>query len=385
MTLQTSSVYAPAEGPSVTHRPERARHKESFNVAAHSLRGIASLMVFFAHLLGGTAKHIYNSNPYYVDTVLPYWNFGTFGVCLFFIISGFVILPSAMRYSAGEFAARRFMRIYPLFFVLSVVYVLLNAKTDLYPDSNNLTAVLSGFAFLNLFTGTEQLTPNAWSLTFEVWFYIFTATVVSFGIRRFRPFGLTVASIAAALFLARYPISFYFLGGLIVRVAYDRYEWMRTGQHRLAEGAMLAACILLACQEHFEYSWQEFSNPVVPLLILSSIAYFALSLSSNSLTSRVLGNSVTRYFGTVSYSLYLVHPYTYYAVRALFAREGLFTSDIITPMVAFVILTSAVTLVMTHVIHQVLELWPYEAVYRQKIYRNAASQPKGAWRRLLSA
>ena len=72
--------------------------QDSFNSSAHGLRGIASMMVFFAHLLGGTAEHIYSGRADYVAFVERPWNFGVYGVELFFVISGFVILPSVMRY-----------------------------------------------------------------------------------------------------------------------------------------------------------------------------------------------------------------------------------------------------------------------------------------------
>ena len=85
-----------------------ASHSSEFNAATHGLRGIASLMVFWAHLLGGTAEHIYPHNARYTDLIVGPWNVGIWGVELFFTISGFVILPSIMRYSLKDFGERRF-------------------------------------------------------------------------------------------------------------------------------------------------------------------------------------------------------------------------------------------------------------------------------------
>src|SRR3546814_5038332 len=90
------------------------RTEAGFNCAAHGLRGIAALMVFSAHLLGGSAEHVYQDHSAYVQFVLRPWQFGVYGVYLFFTISGFVILPSVLRYSTGQFALRRFLRLYPL-------------------------------------------------------------------------------------------------------------------------------------------------------------------------------------------------------------------------------------------------------------------------------
>src|SRR3546814_6945714 len=92
--------------------------------------------------------------------------------------SELVILPSVLRYSTGQFALRRFLRLYPLFLTLPLLFVLLNAVTNAYPDLNNWPTILAGVTFTNLFWHTEQLTPNAWSLTFEVIFYSLTCLAV---------------------------------------------------------------------------------------------------------------------------------------------------------------------------------------------------------------
>src|SRR3546814_5206166 len=160
------------------------RTEAGFNCAAHGLRGIAALMVFSAHLLGGSAEHVYQDHSAYVQFVLRPWQFGVYGVYLFFTISGFVILPSVLRYSTGQFALRRFLRLYPLFLTLTLLFVLLNAVTNAYPDLNNWPTILAGVTFTNLFWHTEQLTPNAWSLTFEVIFYSLTCLAVTLLVKK---------------------------------------------------------------------------------------------------------------------------------------------------------------------------------------------------------
>lgn len=75
-----------------------------FNFAVHGLRGLAAMMVFLAHILNGLREHAYGDRPHFVDSSEAFWNLGTYGVYLFFTISGFVILPSVMRYSIKEFS-----------------------------------------------------------------------------------------------------------------------------------------------------------------------------------------------------------------------------------------------------------------------------------------
>lgn len=341
-----------------------------FNIAAHGLRGIASLLVLGAHIIGGTARHIYPHETAYVNWVEHPWYLGTFGVEIFFVLSGFVILPSAIKYRLGEFALRRLVRIYPLFFVLSVAFIALNALTKAYTDLNNIPTIINGLLFINLFTGTEQLTPNAWSLSFEVCFYVLTAVVVAFTLkRRSFVFG-SLAMFAALLFLIYFPITIYFLIGVALRLAASSKK-LATAQSRVVELICLGMLVWFASRAHFDYrTWDQLGNTVVPPILFSIGAYFYFALMQDSLTARLLDYPLFRYVGDVSYSLYLVHPFAYFALRLLFVRMGWFTSDVLTSMICFAGAVLAGSFLLTQIAHMLLERWPYDAVFHQRIYRS---------------
>ena len=360
---------APADVARAVRRHGTTSTRRSFNVGTHGLRGVASVMVFAAHLLGGTAEHIYASNTAYVNAIRPFWNFGTFGVDLFFLISGFVILPSAMRYSSVAFAARRFWRLYPLFFAFSALFVVINLAANIEPKSNDLLSIVSGLLFINIWTKTLQLTPNAWSLTFEVWFYLMTALGVVVVLKHPSTIGRMAFLLLVGFFLSQFPIAFYFLGGVAVRLVFDRSDLL-TRPRPLLEIAALVACVGLASLGHYDYRWSDLANPVVPSLIVVTSLYFALSVNERSLTSRLLSNRAIVYLGTISYSLYLVHPYTYVAVRSVFSHFGLFGPDVLSSQVAFFAATAFLTFPITHVVHCLLERAPYEAIFSERVYRS---------------
>jgi peptidoglycan/LPS O-acetylase OafA/YrhL len=348
-----------------------AAGSREFNVAAHGLRGVAAMMVFFAHLVGGTAEHIYAADSQYVTLTRPFWNFGTFGVMLFFVISGFVILPSVFRYSLGEFALRRFMRIYPMFFAFSLLFVVLNLALGAYPKLNTPLAVVSGLLFINLFTGTEQLTPNAWSLSFEVMFYTGTVLIYYFAVVRRNAVATVLAVVLAAAFWARFPITTYFLLGLVVRIVHDRRIFIPTGVARVLEVIIFVAMAWLASFDHYEYVWADLARPVVIPLIACTGAYFYLAVHSRSLTALLLGNRATLYLGTVSYSLYIVHPYIYLPMRLAFDRLGWFDGDPFASLALFAVAVTPPMLAATAIVHATLERGPYAAFFRQAIYRRS--------------
>jgi peptidoglycan/LPS O-acetylase OafA/YrhL len=347
---------------------EKATDHNSFNASVHGLRGVASLMVFFAHLLGGTAEHIYSDRLGYVKGVEPFWNFGTYGVYLFFAISGFVILPSVFRYSLGEFAIRRFIRIYPIFFVFTLLFVVLNAITNYIPSTNAPLPIFAGFTFLNLLVGTEQLSPNAWSLTYEVMFYALTAILVFFVVKTRSLVGSIIALALSLVFVISFPAAIFFLIGVTVQLMYQR-GMVLAGNSKL--GLELLAFILLtiiASMGHFAYNPSEMSNPIAQLTIVATALYFYFAVGQTSLTSKLLNNRWILYFGTVSYSLYLVHPYIYLPTRLLFDKAGWFSENILLSMVAFIVAVAVPTLLATHIVHVTLEKMPYKWFFKREVF-----------------
>lgn len=348
-----------------------------FSASAHGLRGIASLMVLFAHILGGTADHIYARDVVYVGSVQPVWLFLIKGVPLFFLISGYVILPSAMRYSPKGFFLRRFLRLYPIFFICSVAFVILNLMTDYYPKLNDPLSIVSGLLFINLFTGTEQLTPNAWSLSYEVAFYALTCMAVHLALRRRSVVGAVLSGLVCSAFVVAFPIAIYFVGGVCARLLHDRSLVLRKTANRIVEVLALLAFIYYGSRGHYEYEYQDFLNPDVHMLIISMSIYFYCAASPGSLTSIASRNPLVTYVGTVSYSLYLVHPYIYFSLRRLFLAWGGFTNDIVHSMSLFSLAVVSLSLVATHFAHIYFERAPYRWYFRQNIYHGRSKDQDG--------
>jgi peptidoglycan/LPS O-acetylase OafA/YrhL len=366
------------------HRARR-RHREPdalkqdndrLNVAAHGLRGIASLMVFAAHILGGTAAHVYSADTAYRAAIEPFWNIGTFGVFLFFIISGFVILPSALAHSPADFALRRFLRIYPLFFAMTVIFLVLNLITNREPALNDPLTVGAAFVFANLFTGTEQLTPNAWSLTYEVMFYMLTCAVAYYAIKAPNRFAASVMGALCALFVVVFPKALFFVAGVIIRLLHDRDIRLRGVAAVTFELFAFAGLLAFASIEHRGYQRSEFTDPyAIGTLVFASL-YFYAACDRASLTTRLVGHPALFYVGTVSYSLYLVHPYTYLATRLLFEKLGLFTDNNALSVFWFGAVSLVVTIAITHVVYVTLERWPYRRYFHKGVYEKPIAAPE---------
>ena len=141
------------------------------------LRGIASLLVVFHHLLphyfamGGDLKIIE-----YISS----WGF--LGVDIFFIISGFIMAYTTFNKprnlsSAKTFLKHRLFRIYLAYWIFWIMaFAILYITNPQKIDSLNL---ISSF-FLTEINMNKLVLPISWSLSYELYFYIiFAITFIS--------------------------------------------------------------------------------------------------------------------------------------------------------------------------------------------------------------
>ncbi|TYC75979.1 acyltransferase [Stappia sp. BW2] len=357
-----------------------SQQSSQFNYSVHGLRGVASIMVLIAHILGGTAEHIYNDRPGYVEGIVPFHNFGTFGVMLFFVISGFVILPSVMRYSPKEFALRRLLRLYPLFLVSTLFFAVLNGVTNRYPDLNNLESVFFSLTFLDLFTPTKQVAPNAWSLSYEVIFYTLSCMTYFFLTRKMNIFWKVASLAIPILFTYHYPKALFFLSGAAIFWLYKSEITRGLKYTKTLEAIAFVVWVYLATTWDFKFRTYEFYDayptiiPAPALLVLSTATYFFFAASRDSLTGKLLSNRVMFYFGTISYSFYLVHPYIYFATRYLFSSMNMFGENIFLSLLLFGTTVFCLTTLFSHFSYLIFERMPYQIYFGQKIYRSRRVQ-----------
>ncbi|WP_157215849.1 acyltransferase family protein [Flavisphingomonas formosensis] len=348
-----------------------------FNRPLHGLRGVASLMVFFAHISYGYYDHFYHQNATMASVAAYFANFGTFGVELFFIISGYVITSSCLNYPPREFFGRRFWRLYPLFAMFTLLYFVLNHFYPQDPGRGHLASLVSNLLFLDIFLGTVPLTPNAWSISFEVWYYVATYMLVYSVIRRadrFNPF-LAVAAIAFAGFMvAAFDITVYFVGGAFLffinsRIMRDRFEMHAK---TLAVTAVLIVVSVIATlwdfppKTYLEVPGTELAGLA---LVVSTLFLVMLLLHEDNIYSRLLLSRPLRFMGTISYSLYLTHPYTYLVIRQIGYKIKLGSYPWFVTFPVYLLANMILALTASWIIHKVVEVGPYRLIYNSRIYR----------------
>ncbi|ENF7816523.1 acyltransferase [Enterobacter soli] len=168
-------------------------------LSIHHLRGIAALIVVFFHFRG-YLNGVYAQK----DLGSMLFNSGSFGVDLFFMISGFIIALSTRNLtSKAIFAVRRFFRIYPAFIVTFVLGALTVYRFD--PSEN----ILRGMFFIHrdYSVGSPGFGYNvlgpAWTLTYEIYFYTIFVLAMCFT-HRFRTLLTSILLLSPIIILQLY-------------------------------------------------------------------------------------------------------------------------------------------------------------------------------------
>jgi len=134
-------------------------------------RGIAALLVVVHHI--AQKSHALSGGA------IPLFDFGIVGVDIFFMISGFIIyfVTANKTMTHVEFMEKRIVRVFPLYWGLSLLALLVLIFKPNLINSNAQQATDIAASFFLWPTTAPYLVNNGWTLTYEIIFYALWALV----------------------------------------------------------------------------------------------------------------------------------------------------------------------------------------------------------------
>lgn len=283
------------------------------------VRALAIFLVFNVHVLSS-----YNQKNYFTDSALlqDFYKVlaaGHIGVDLFFVLSGFLIIRTIPKSNnIYQFMLKRYKRLWPVVFATTIFSVL----------NKPILKIFDNLSLLMIFTKKPVNFVN-WSLTYEIYFYFFTA-VWFFYFRKaaiFRRYGVFLFGILllgffvflnknTEFFFIREPYRFMgFFWGILLSLFYDSALFKNDLVKKMTQWIWILPLFSIPM---LQYAWGPMGVGGIPSNEPGSILfYFTVQsqffllltslLNSESSASSFFSLRPLRYLGTISYSFYVIH------------------------------------------------------------------------------
>lgn len=277
-----------------------------------ALRGLAALAVVLFHFTMQYPNFVPGGGvPFTFD-------YGFYGVHLFFMISGFVILMSIEHRDGGSFIRSRFIRLYPVFWAAVLLTTLVLTIDPILGPPPTLGQVLANLTMFEEYANIQPIDGAYWSLTYELGFYIMMFAIFAAGQRRFvvwLPLWMTLGALAFPHIKAFIPHPLHLMVGI------NDYS------HLFATGMAL----YLARSRGWSPAYAAIL-PLVPVaqfqqdgatgaaIVLAAILIMMWGTAQQKSLPRIAAPLL--WLGAISYALYLVHQMIGYVILARVQQAG---------------------------------------------------------------
>ena len=298
------------------------------------LRALAALMVVVHHVQPDAALLAQASgSAFHPAHFLPWMA----GVDIFFVVSGFIMVHSSRELlgrpgAAGLFLRRRLVRIVPLYWAMTGLFLLVGAvKPSVLnsgpPDAAQILGSLLFWPMLSTQGFVQPVYSLGWTLNYEMLFYGVFAAALLLPARWVLPaVSMVLAGLVATEALQGplplpfgfwgQPIVLEFAAGMGLAVLRGRGLRLNAPMRGLAALAGVGVLLLAARQgEGAGWSVVAWNGSAAVLLVLSA----ACGREGREPPAAV--KALAR-LGDASYALYLVHPFVIRGLRELVLQAG---------------------------------------------------------------
>lgn len=296
------------------------------------LRGIAAIFVVLYHFTNRFEE------KFNLDIFPSFINFeyGHYGVQLFFIISGFVIFMSIKRkeeiQSPKEFLTKRFIRLYPTFWTSLIFTFLIVSLIGPFTLKSSFLEFIVNFTMFPRLFNYDYVDGVYWTLSVELVFYLFILFLLTIKQTNNYIIFSTVYIIIGFMLYFKFSLFSYYLHGLLFLIGMNFYKiWMKESTYK--NHLLIFFSLLLYVL--------TFKNE---LIIVVSILILVFYLLVNNCLG-FLNNKFFVFLGTISYSLYLIHQNVGHSIELKLIEYGFTNYWIVLfiPLIIILLLSYVIT------------------------------------------
>ncbi|HEY3301834.1 MAG TPA: acyltransferase [Methylophilaceae bacterium] len=364
--------------PEVFKQPYQGVRNSKEIIGIQALRFFAALLVVVDHYvihyceLGGLP-----------NSLLKFaYGLGHVGVCMFFAISGFVmVITNSSKFNnlfnALDFFIRRLIRIWPLYAIATIVFFVAKHQID---DVYNFTNLLKSLAFIPYLGEGGLYRPilgKGWTLNYEMFFYCIFTLCLFFP----KKIGLSITVFVLALlpivciffgFKGIY-VTFYsddiilfFLVGVLVALASNKFKGCPKYFESASQAVFVASIFLFIAiivnQLQIARLVKDFTLTIIIFSALYAVCHYQTRYRS------VVTAALIAVLGDSSYAIYLFHGFIFSPLKFLVLKNEYYFGNLVTLLILIF-----VAILFGAVIHLALEK-PLQnhllKVYREKLKLN---------------
>lgn len=289
-----------------------------------AVRGLSAVAVLVGHGLTMLP------NPPEIGTRYP---IQSYGVILFFVLSGFLIAYNCMSrdgYTFSEYFIDRFSRIFTAFIPAIILVALVDPLYKTMGEENSIRTFLANIFMLHHtpFDRFADWLPRFepygsarqfWTIAVEWWLYIFFGSLFFVGVanQKNRLFMLALAPVAilvVVFFTTRESVGLTWFAGAAAAMAFCLAD--KANLRRFALPATVFFCMTLVMRFYFLNPGTPFNFYDVNFMMLTVGCFFSFMILVAEIRPVAWLVSVTKSFwvwlSSISYALYLTHQTLHY-------------------------------------------------------------------------
>jgi exopolysaccharide production protein ExoZ len=329
-----------------------------------AMRGLAALSVVCGHALSARPDMVGPELAEGALTILAS------GVDIFFVISGFIIATTAAAQpNPLDFAFRRALRLFPLYWLVLLAAFVSSSWIALAPGERPALDLGTIFAW----TYPNWYLAPAWSLAFELHFYVAVAVVLAIKPDRlfeilFAGFGLVILALVFGLELGIYfhPLVLEFGAGVVIAYLH------RSGRLHFSRRIPAVSAGLFVAGWYWIFvrgaTDPQFARVLTYGLGAGLLIHTVVAVEIEGRTF----SPVLQWLGKISYSLYIVH---YLVVKWIASFGALWLLSTVGTIIASILLSIGLAAALHIAVEAPILAWGRKTSLKIGLMRSRRSMP----------